>query len=271
LPTRQTLTCCSLSGAVIQAACDNHSLPLFELCLQHGYHPNRQIPSNDGRFGTALTHCIDNEDITRFLLQNGADANVAPFHDNRLLNWGPRATPPMDRTSGLALDRAVKTGNSTVIQMLLDHGANPRYSRPLHGVIQRHKDQGDATSGDWRSLMETLLEHGADVNGVTYSGGTPLTRAVANQMWDIAEFLLERGADPRRVQPASGLDAFGTAAKQARVAWEETEEVKKFLSWLCDPEAKSILEDPSFVPEGVRQNPLVGIIARTNKKELRED
>ncbi|KAF7552215.1 hypothetical protein G7Z17_g4449 [Cylindrodendrum hubeiense] len=39
----------SVHGAVVQAACRNRSLPLLELCVQHGYHPDQQIPANNAR------------------------------------------------------------------------------------------------------------------------------------------------------------------------------------------------------------------------------
>ncbi|KAI8954174.1 hypothetical protein F4801DRAFT_534570 [Xylaria longipes] len=128
-----------LDGSVIEGACFRRSLPLFELCVQHGYHPNQQIPSNDGYLGVALNHCLDNREITLFLLKHGADPDLAPFQDCRRFGWGRRATPPMDRKCGLALDRAVVGSSFAIIQMLLEYGANPTYSRPLHGVVRRRR------------------------------------------------------------------------------------------------------------------------------------
>lgn len=57
-----------LHGAVVKAACGNRSLPFFELCVEHGYHPDQQMPSNCGWLGVAFNQCIEDEDITRFLL-----------------------------------------------------------------------------------------------------------------------------------------------------------------------------------------------------------
>lgn len=71
----------TLDGSMIEGACSNHSLSLFELCVQHGYHPNQQIPSNNGHFGVALNRCLDNREVTLFLLKNGADPDLAPFQD----------------------------------------------------------------------------------------------------------------------------------------------------------------------------------------------
>ncbi|KAF2680040.1 hypothetical protein K458DRAFT_421852 [Lentithecium fluviatile CBS 122367] len=180
----------------------------------------------------------------------------------------------MDRTSGLALDRAVKHGNFAVIQMLLEHGADPRYSRPLHELIRLRRDRratAPDAEDDWRLVMEILLRHGAEINAVTYGAGTPLVSAVANNMWDIVEFLLERGADPRRTQPSTGLDAFAVAAKGAGSPWEEKDDVKEFLDWLSDPNSRSDGGEASRVPNGVLENPLVKIVARVHGKKLGND
>ncbi|KAF4498121.1 ankyrin repeat domain containing [Fusarium agapanthi] len=160
-----------LHGAVVEAACDNLSLPLFKVCVQHGYHPNQQIPSRSGGFGVTINHCIADVEITLFLLEHGADPNVAPFMDGRTTGWGEKATPPMDRTSGLALDRAITKSPSIVVRMLLEHGADPKYSRPSHGIIERlHSHPIPGAQQKWRPLMAMVLSYGADINAVPYSG-----------------------------------------------------------------------------------------------------
>lgn len=253
----------TVRAAVIGAACRHRSLLLLKLCVQHGYHPDQQVPSNDGHFGVALTHCLEDDDITRFLLERGADPDVAPFHDNRKLGWGQRAAPPMDRTSGLALDRAVEKGSFNTVQMLLDHGAKTQYARPLQRVIERHAEQQQKQlESQWRPLMEILIRHNTDVNGKTYGAGTPLISAVAKKMWDIAEFLVESGADPRIKHPISGLDAFAMAAKGAGIPWETEGDIDHYLSRLCGGTSLPDPGDSATAPalEMVRRNPLVQIV-----------
>ncbi|CAM1503198.1 Fc.00g079740.m01.CDS01 [Cosmosporella sp. VM-42] len=259
-----------LDGAVVDAACENHSLPLFELCVQHGYHPNQQIPGSG--YGVALLQCLQekHEDIARFLIQNGADPDLARFHDNRCMNWGERSSPPMDRASGLPLDRAVESGGFSTVQMLLEHGANPKYARPLHRVVERRHPRDSPEPDlnyDWRPVMEMLLRYGADINAVTWGWGTALHVAAFKKAWDIAEFLLEHGADPRIKSPSSKIDSFASAAKYAGVDWDEAEEVKKYLNYLCD--AKSISDDGGAPPihEETRKNPLVAILERVKRRK----
>ncbi|KAI0441961.1 hypothetical protein F4803DRAFT_521366 [Xylaria telfairii] len=65
--------------------------------------------------------------------------------------------------------------------------------------------------------MDMLITHGADVNAATRYSATPLTFAILFDMWDIVEFLLDHGADPRIKIAHLGGDAFQVAAKRARI------------------------------------------------------
>ncbi|KAM0081756.1 hypothetical protein ACKRZS_006083 [Fusarium odoratissimum] len=254
----------SLNGEVVREACANLSLPLFELCVQHGYHPNQQIPSRDGYFGVAIHRCVQDVDITCFLLEHGADPDLAPFQTGRTRGWGEKATPPMDRTSGLALDLAVEKSPMAVVEMLLEHGAHPEYSRPLHGAIKRlHCYPIPGAQIDWRPLMEMALSHGADINAVTYSGGTALSRAVHHQNWEIVEFLVEQGADPFVKGPASKEDSFDSALKFEDQPWQRSEEVESYLRGLMGGSKLEIGE----VLEEARKNPLVRIIEKVKSRD----
>lgn len=67
----------------------------------------------------ALNCCLDDEYITHFLLERGADEDLGPFHDFRRLCWGLRSTPPLDRRCGIAPDTAVETHSVGVVKLLL--------------------------------------------------------------------------------------------------------------------------------------------------------
>lgn len=257
-----------LHGAVVEAACRARCLPLFELCVRHGYHPDQQMR---GGLGVALNHCLGRgqEDIARFLLQNGASPDLARFHDNRMACWGGRrSAPPLDRTAGLALDLAAEKGSLSTVRMLLEHGANANYARQLERAVRRRAAQPD--EDDWRPLMEMLMRHGADVNAVTYRGGTALTAAVSRGMADVVDFLLEHGADPRVRKPVTQRDAFAIAAAGAGVAWEETEEAAEYLARLCDAETILHRGDAALVPDEVRRNPLVLSLERIKMRRQGE-
>ncbi|PKS06134.1 hypothetical protein jhhlp_007451 [Lomentospora prolificans] len=264
----------TLSGYSVRAACENRSLPLFQLFIQHGYHPNQQVPSRAGHFGTALRHCLDNEAIVRFLLQNGADPNAAPFMDRRNMVYGERTTAPMDRTSGLLLDTAVEKHTFATVQMLLEYGANPKYSRPLVRVVRQRADNLWTQPGskeDWRPLMEMLLSYGARIDGTAWNKGTALTAAVQAKRWDIVEFLLERGADPRVQTPSTSgttkKNSFYAAAEGAGINWEETEETSRYLDFLCESNVEPSCGGCMSAPTDVEQNPLVKIMGKLRARK----
>ena len=260
-------------GAVVKFACRNLSLPLLKLCVEHGYHPNQQIPSDFGSYGTALRHCIDNDDIVRLLLENGADPNLSSFRDNRLLFWqrNNRATPPMDRISGLPLDLAVASGSLAVVKMLLEHGAQPKFSRPfcrILGVRRGRLDTRPDAEGDWRALIEVLLRYGADINGWDYERGTVQWAAVARKRWDIVEFLLENGAKThgRRVAPGTCTDKslFALAAEGAGLSWEETDGLQRYLGYLSERmEGNDV--DSVTPPDGAEDNPLIQLMLKVKR------
>ncbi|KAI1274033.1 ankyrin repeat-containing domain protein [Xylaria sp. FL0933] len=277
-----------LDCSVVEGACMHRSLALFELCAQRGYHPSQQVPSNAGHFGVALNHCLDSEEVTLFLLRHGADPDLAPFQDGRRSCWGSRAAPPMDRTCGLALDRAVEDGSSlAVIESLLEHGANPGYSRPLHGVVRRRRkktadlvtDRGQTTTkeaqsedkGEWHILMNLLIRHGADVNAKTRYSGTPLTFAIKFGMWDIVEFLLDNGADPKIKNLGSGEDAFKIAANSVGLPWESSEALEHYLRYLTSSSSDVQVQEITALPEVVHQNPLVQVLQKVKARKEGKD
>ncbi|PVH97381.1 ankyrin [Periconia macrospinosa] len=262
----------TIHAAYIKNACSNRSLPLFSLAIDHGYHPNQHVPSNVGCFGTALQHCVDNYDITKLLLQHGADPNVAPFKDGRTAPWGNRSTPPMDRKSGLPLDLAVESGNLAVAKLLLENGAIIQYSRSIHKLIELYGDEAASASAadgggedDWFPWMELFLQYGANVNEIARGARTPLMTAIKCNMWDVVEFLLRHGADPR-LGAGGGYNAFTAAAKREGPPSEASErlrtyfaseEVRGYLDWLCGDRFET--ECP-VKPEGIEENSLVALM-----------
>ncbi|KAI0197931.1 ankyrin repeat-containing domain protein [Astrocystis sublimbata] len=266
-----------LDCSVIEAACRHRSLPLFEIAIRHGYHPNQQVPSNMGFFGVALNHCLDDHEITLFLLERGADPNLAPFQDSRRSVWGERATPPMDRTCGLALDLAIKGDSSlAVIRGLLHHGANPEYSRPFHSLMSRRlrcMKGSDGTQNEFNigdevnNIWQLLVHHGADVNAKTLYNGTVLICAIQWDMWDVVEFLLEHGADPKGL--TSRGDAFQVAAGKAGIPWELADTDEAYLSHLTSLTLASdsiLLQDSTPPQDALLQNPLVQALQRVKTK-----
>ncbi|KAI1423330.1 ankyrin repeat-containing domain protein [Xylaria sp. FL1777] len=187
-----------LCGLAIEYACRRCDLALFEFFLEHGWHPNQQIPSFHGHFGVALPHCTRDVRIVQLLLAHGADPNLGPYDFRKLSDLG--SAPPMDRRSGHALTEAARSGSIEVVDLLLKHGAVLEWATPLHSALISWPHN--------RQAFVHFLHIGADPNkniriayGTQWEGGTPLFQAIRFHNWDAVELLLESGADPTNLYP----------------------------------------------------------------------
>ena len=103
-------------------------------------------------------------EIVEVLLAHGADVNIGDCYN---------------RT---AAEYAMSSNHGEIVQLLVSKGAD---ISPLHFALYM-KDEAKARS---------LIEAGADVNGRTPDGTTPLDRAVVAGFKDIVELLIGKGAD----------------------------------------------------------------------------
>lgn len=106
----------------------------------------------------------NNLEITRLLLEKGADANAM---------------------NGIALQEACREGRSRMVKLLLSHGANPNLNNKSSLVLAvKHKDL---------KIAEALLDGGADPN---FNNGEPLLTAVKQGDHKMISLLCRRGANP---------------------------------------------------------------------------
>ena len=131
-----------------------------------------------------------------------AKAKVDPFVDNtpvsrRNFGGSPRinfATPLM---------RAAYSADVTLVQLLLDHGADPLVRNsdnetPLLAAAGYGWIDGYSQGRSNRERLETirlLVERGADVNWACNHGITPLMVAANFGVTDIIQYLVDQGAD----------------------------------------------------------------------------
>lgn len=171
--------------------------PFIKKMLEYGVDINLQHYNSQNLLTEATDYDADLE-LTRFLLDNGAD-----------LNW-------VDQYANTALTNACERGNIAIIDLLWKRGAN------LNQCTCRYLGPGWSTYGDedegFNALMRAvnknneiivrvLIARGTDVNvqsinttrgrfdGVVF-GKTALQIALKKKYYNLVQILIEAGADP---------------------------------------------------------------------------
>lgn len=87
-----------------------------------------------------------------------------------------------------------------MVELLLEHGANPNYPNALSGVHPIHEAAQNMSDDDvvvFDQILEVLQKHGGRLNIESFTpGDTPLMRAVVHHHPELAAALFSRGADP---------------------------------------------------------------------------
>ena len=87
-----------------------------------------------------------------------------------------------------------------MVELLLEHGANPNYPNALSGVVPIHEAATCMTEDQvevFDRIIDLLQKYGAKINIESFTpGDTPLLRSVVHNHPFLATVLLSRGADP---------------------------------------------------------------------------
>ena len=131
---------------------------------------------------TVTRHVVGNERLTRWFLENGANANFG-------------------KVGSTLLDVAAANATTEVFDLLVAHGARTEDSDALHSAAGEREDKPGRVT-----MLTHLLDMGFNVNAIgrrdyppgrRIGRGTPLHAAMASQQTDRIELLLLRGADIR--------------------------------------------------------------------------
>lgn len=123
-----------------------------------------------------------NTEIASFLVAHGADVNAL-----------------QPQTHSTALEYAVLTGRTAMVQLLLQAGAriDTRY-RDNQTILQIAAAAGNP------QIVSLLLAAGMDIGSVDVNGNTALDQAVLHGQAAVVSLLIAHGADVKRVHPVGG-------------------------------------------------------------------
>ncbi|MEI0491988.1 ankyrin repeat domain-containing protein [Brachyspira intermedia] len=153
-----------------------HDITITELLIEKG--ADIEARNVDGINALVYAVSLNDEEMVKFLLEKGADANTVCEIENEHIYMPP--TPLMN---------AVYNGNTNIINMLLENGADINYTTdemtPL--IYAAYKVN--------TNIINTLLENGVDINYTNYYGMTALMYAANSNQFEAVKILLENNAD----------------------------------------------------------------------------
>ncbi len=164
----------------------------------------------------------DMEDVTKILLEHGADVDA--LTQNAI---------GKDRS---ALHIAAELGHTKLVNLLLDYNADVHIrtafgETPLHGVRLFVKEP---------QIVEALLDHGANINAVTTFGSTPLHAATLQGSADITRLLIRQGANLNQANKR-GLTPLHHAAEQGY-----TEVIQALIQAKAELDAQTLTGDTAL-------------------------
>lgn len=104
----------------------------------------------------------------------------------------------VDESGSTALMIASSQGRENIVNVLVENGADVNYTVPSHegaaSALQAALDASDFKE-EHMSVIQYLLQHGADVKGRNAAGRFPLLFAADHGRTEAAKLLIEQGAD----------------------------------------------------------------------------
>lgn len=161
---------------------------IFNLLIERGADVNSRSISGTPMVVTAMQDFDKNPEVFRLLIERGADINSSSIS----------GTP-------MVVD-ALKSGRIDLFTFLISRGADPN-GRDSVGATMLFIVIKDLKLGavERMAVIKSLLDHGADPNAVDGWGWTPMDYILDKKMNEFIPLFLQRGVDPNRKVPATGL------------------------------------------------------------------
>ncbi len=191
-------------SSALNLAASRGSVPLLDLLVAHGAKLNLTDALREavgGNHPAAVSKLIQLKADPNAKFSNGEplifSALNSPELMRALLDGG--ANPNQRDSQGLPLLARAIGNDSPVVELLLQHGADPNVQDTAHGLTALHYAAGNPRL----ATAQVLLKHDAKVNVQSKDGKTPLHFAVRNGNQEFTTLLLEHGADPN-LQDSNG-------------------------------------------------------------------
>lgn len=192
----------------IALAAENGSAAILEKLLAAGADVNAALTGGETALMTAAR--TGHPDALRVLVAHGADVNARDAtHGQTPMMW------------------AAARGHARAVHVLAESGGDvnarttgesqPQGRRYIFAVppVTGFTPLVFAARGGHIDAVGTLLDAGADANDILSDGQSVLVVAVANANWDLADYLLDRGADPNLA--GAGWNALHQAVRTRRM------------------------------------------------------
>lgn len=159
---QEPVTCVSQS---VFSSGSSKLLPLLEIFLEHGWHPNQVIgPLQENRptrlFSGAVhevalhyPRCIADTAILKLLLEAGADPTIAREQSMGDQHNMLRLERPVRRLDGFSLDKAINVGTPEAVDLILAHGASVEMGLGLYTLAPPYRSDGSLC------LLSELQQH----------------------------------------------------------------------------------------------------------------
>lgn len=226
------------SHSALAWAVENEMLTVFEPLLKAGANPDDKDSNDKSALNSAITH--GNPELVKAVLDNhanpnlacerepplvhayqqidstwsGEDSNIKPVTRREILRLllAAKADPNTTDSEGVpVLFRAMRDGETQLVQQLFDYGADPNL---------KEKDQPallEAVTLRDPKVVRMLLDRGASLAAQDPEGTTALMIAAFNGDEEIVKILLAKGADPS-ARDHFGKTALDNATESPRIA-----------------------------------------------------